>query len=128
MNVEADGEPLFLFTLPLLPGLTFSGNAVHLQRIDSDTANQSLIQNRLVMSGLPPLRADANDADLRTDLDGILERLSSRDVIRPGQLLWLARVAPASADAVSTSLVIQLDPALQLGVVKLASFRRRFAD
>jgi hypothetical protein len=128
MNVEADGEPLFLFTLPLLPGLKFSGNAGHLQRIDSDTANQSLIQNRLLMSGLPPLRADASEAELRADLDGILERLSSRDMVRPGQLLWLARVAPAAGEAASTSLVMQMNPETRQVTAKLSSFHLQFAD
>jgi hypothetical protein len=128
MGVEADGEPLFLFTLPLLPGLAFSGGARILQRIDSDTANQSLIQNRLLLSGQPPLRADASEAELRADLDRILERLVASDVIRPRQLLWLARAAPTSGDAASTSLVIQMNPELRLVAAKLASFSKRFAD
>jgi len=130
--VEADGRPLFHFVQPLLRGLTFasgSGSASdELQRIDSDTADQRLIQNRLVLVGLPPLRADASDAELRADLDAIMADLIGRGVIRPLQLLWIARVAPTPVNGASSSssgsAVIQLDHYQRQMVVKMAVFRR----
>jgi len=130
--VEADGQPLFHFTQTLLRGLTFDGGsatsvATGLQRIDSDTTDQRLIQNRLVLSRLPPLRAAASDAELRSDLDAIMGVLSMTGVILPNQLLWIERAAPTAASGVSTSAVIQLDPDLNEMSAKMASFRRHSA-
>jgi hypothetical protein len=125
-ELEADGRPLFHCTQPLLPGLTFtsSSSSASLQLIDSDTTDQRLIQNRLVLAGLPPLRSDASDAELRADLERITHQLSDSAVIRLHHMLWIARVAPPTGSAMSTSAVIQLNPYRPLMV---AAFCRRWA-
>jgi len=99
---------------------------LNVRRIDSDTADQRLIQNRLVLVGLPPLRSDASDAEVRADLDAIMADLEGRDVMRPRVMRWIARVAPAAGGGVSTSAVIQLDRHQRQMVAKLSVFRRRW--
>ena len=93
VDEEEDGQPLLTFTQRLLPGLVFGLGAIgRMQRIDSDTTDPSLIFNRLLLSGLPPLRADASEAELQSDLSAIVQELLDRDIIRRKyQLEWIAR-------------------------------------
>jgi hypothetical protein len=105
---------------------------------DRDTYDPLLVQNRLVVRGLPAPKAGATESEQREELVGLLRDLASTGHVHTNEVHWIARIDPSSsvangfvsshgsAAAASSLAVAQLWPSEDRLPQKLVEWERLF--
>jgi hypothetical protein len=105
---------------------------------DRDTYDPLLVQNRLVVRGLPAPKPGVTESEQREELVGLLRDLASTGHVHTNEVHWIARIHPSSsvatgfvsghggAGAASSLAVAQLWPSEDRLPQKLVEWERLF--